>query len=71
MVSFNRRYCSLIGLWIDLSKVVAVEFGAPSIRPGPSRVLSRGDGLRLGMRVSERRCDESCAACHQQPLVRC
>ena len=27
MVSFNRRYWSLIGLRIDLSKVVAVESG--------------------------------------------
>ena len=71
MVSFDRRYCSLIGLRIDLSKVVAVEFGAPGRVSGQGHphALSRGDRLRLGMRVSERRCDESCAACHQQPLV--
>lgn len=70
MVSFNRRYCSLIELRIDLSKVVAVQFGA--LREYAARAIPRAlsrDRLRLGMRVSERRCDDSCAAYHQQPLV--
>jgi hypothetical protein len=43
VVSFDRRYCSLIGLRIDLSKVVAVEFGAPGRVSGqghPARSLA-------------------------------
>ena len=51
MVSFNRRYCSLIGLRIDLSKVVAVEFGAPG------RVCGQGHPARaLAGTVSDGEC---------------
>ena len=51
MVSFNRRYCSLIGVRIDLSKVVAVQFGAPG------RVCGQGHPARsLAGTVSDWEC---------------
>jgi hypothetical protein len=50
VVSFNRRYCSLIGLRIDL-KVVAAQFGAPG------RVCGQGHPARsLAGTISDWEC---------------